>query len=100
MCVQLGGKIKRSKLKKNIKIADLRQLVTHLFILDENKSDRLLFTYIEEGTELEVILEEDLVEMMDSIAESKTIVTIFCKLEEAGTHHRYSRLSDALYEIL
>ena len=82
MFVDLGGKTKRTKLKKNIKIADLRQLVTRLFILDENKSDRLLFTYIEEGTELDVILEEDLVEMMDFIAESKTTVKIFCKIEE------------------
>ena len=82
MFVELGGKSKRTKLKKNIKIVELQQLITRLYMLEENKSDRLHFTYFEEGTELDVILDEDLVEMMDFIAESKTTVKIFCKIEE------------------
>ena len=69
MFVNLGGKSRRTKLKKNIKIVDLRQLIVRLFILEENKSDRLFFTYKEDDTELDVHLDEDLVEMIDSIAE-------------------------------
>ena len=66
--IELGGKTRRTKLKKDIKLAELRKLVTCLFMLEESESERILLTYFEDDTESEVILEEDLVEMMEVIA--------------------------------
>ena len=68
MYIELGGKTRRTKLNKDIKLPELRQLVTRLFTLEENQSERIIFTYFEDDTELEVSLEEDLLEMMEVIA--------------------------------